>query len=100
MIRTIHAQIVARAISFPDQIEIQYQPVDQTGRRTGTSFYKEGPLTWERVKHKFWIDVTYAAECDGYFAEGIAALIGRPQDLEGDWIDSDDPDYKGPYSSN
>jgi len=44
--------------------------------------------------------MTYAAECEGYCAEGSAVLIGRPQDLEGDWIDPGDPDYKDPSSSD
>jgi hypothetical protein len=95
MKKTIHAQAVAMVISFPDQIEIQYQPVDEYGRRTGNSFYKEGPLTWEQVKTKFWITEAYAAECEGYFSEGSAALVLRPQDIEGNWVevgDSDHPD--------
>lgn len=96
MKRTIHAQVVAKAISFPDQIEIQYQPVDNTGRRVGTDSYKQGPLTWHQVKLRFCIDEHYALECEGYFAQGNAALIRRPGDLEGDWIDPGDPDYKDP----
>lgn len=95
MKKTIHAQIVAKAISFPDQIEIQYQPVDSHGNRIGPGCYKEGPLSWDRVKFKFWIDAAYAKECEGYFAQGSAVLLHRHRDLEGNWIEVGDPDYKG-----
>jgi hypothetical protein len=100
MRKTIHAQVVAKAVSFPDQIEIYYQPTDKSGMRLGETFYKEGPLTWEQVKHRFWIDIRYAAECEKYFAEGNAALIRRHEDLEGNWIDPGDPDYKDSAPSN
>jgi hypothetical protein len=93
MRKTIHAQVVAKAISFPHQIEIQYQPVDEYGRKAGDSFYKEGPLTWEQVKMKFWITEAYAVECEDYFSEGSAALILRPQDIEGNWVDVGDSDH-------
>jgi hypothetical protein len=29
MKKTIHAKVVAKALSFPDQIEIDYYPVDE-----------------------------------------------------------------------
>lgn len=96
MKKTIHAQVVAKALSFPDRIEIQYQPVDEWGRRTGQSFYKEGPYSWEKVKLKFWLDEAYASECEGYFSQGSAALILRARDLEGDWIEPGEPGYEEP----
>jgi hypothetical protein len=98
MRKTIHAQVVAKAISFPDEIEIQYQPVDQTGRRIGTYHYKSGPSTWQEIKNRFWIDEAYAAECEGYFEQGSAALIRRPEDIDGEWIDPADPGH--PDTSN
>jgi hypothetical protein len=87
MKKTIRAQVVAKAISFPNEIEIQYQPVDQFGNRIGTTFYKSGPYSWEQVKRRFWIDFQYAEECEGYFKEGSAALIRRPEEIEGDWLE-------------
>jgi len=32
MKKTIHAKVVAKALSFPDQIEIDYYPVDEFGK--------------------------------------------------------------------
>ena len=96
----LHAQVVAKAISFPDQIEIQYQPVDHLGRRVVTTFYKDGPYSWEQVKLRFLIDFQYALECEGYFKDGLAALIRRPEDIEGEWQDPDDAGFKAPQDSN
>jgi hypothetical protein len=33
--KTIHAKVVAKALSFPDQIEIDYYPVDEFGKWAG-----------------------------------------------------------------
>ena len=83
---SIYARAVAKAISFPDQIEIQYQLVDKEGNGVG-GHYKDdgGPLSWEQVKMAFLIDSTYAAECEAYFSLGDAALIARPQEFKGEW---------------
>jgi hypothetical protein len=99
MKKIIRAQVVAKVLSFPDQIEIQYQPVDKLGNRIGTTFYKDGPYPWEQVKLRFFIDFQYAAECVRYFKEGFAALIRRPDDLEGEWLEPGDAGYKEPAES-
>jgi hypothetical protein len=98
MKKIIHAQIVARAISFPDQIEIQYQPVDEHGNRVGKCFYRGGPYTWQQVKFRFLVDEWYASECERDFAEGSAALLQKPRDLEGNWADPGDQEYEEPSS--
>jgi hypothetical protein len=102
MRKTIHAQIGARAISFPDRIEIQYQPVDEHGNRVDNSFYWAGPYTWQQVKFRFFLGEGYASECEQYFAKGSAALLQRARDIEieGNWVDPGDSEYKEPSSSN
>jgi hypothetical protein len=50
MKKTIHAKVVAKALSFPDQIEIDYYPVDEFGKWAGPGIYTKGPFTWEEVK--------------------------------------------------
>jgi len=96
MKKTIYARVVAKAISFPDQIEIQYQPVDKSGNMVGTGIYRQGPYSWEQVKRRFWIDEAYASECEGYFGQGQAALIQRPRDLDGEWLEPGDPGHVEP----
>ena len=90
MKKTIYAKVVAKALSFPDLIEIQFQPVHPDERPLGTTIYKDGPYSWETVKRKFWIDEPYAAECEKLFEQGFAALIRRPCECEceGDWPES------------
>jgi hypothetical protein len=56
----------AKALSFPDQIEIDYYPVDEFGKWAGPGIYTKGPFTWEEVKLRFGLGETYAAECEGF----------------------------------
>ncbi|MGB6306080.1 MAG: hypothetical protein WBF45_20185 [Acidobacteriaceae bacterium] len=95
---TIYARAVAKAISFPEQIEVEFQPVDSAGSGLGFH-YKEGPYSWDEVKRKFFIDEVYGLECEGYFAQGFAALIMRPQEVKGRWPDPGDPDFEKPHLS-
>jgi len=88
---TIHAQVVAKAISFPDHIDLLYQLVDEQGN-VSRKCYMDGPYSWDTVKMKFFIDPAYALECEGYFKDGHAALIKRPGDLVGEWVDADPDD--------
>jgi hypothetical protein len=50
MKKTIHAKVVAKALSFTDQIEIDYYPVDEFEKWAGPGIYTKGPFTWEEVK--------------------------------------------------
>jgi hypothetical protein len=96
---TINARVVAKAIFFPEQIEVQYEPVDRAGNGLGFH-YKEGPFTWSEVKRRFFINEAYGAECEGYFAQGFTALIMRPQEVKGKWPEPGDPGFDQPDSSN
>lgn len=93
MKKAIHAQTVAKALTFPNQIELQYYPVDEFGNRVGTGIYRRGPFTWEQVKLRFGISEAYAAQCEGYFGQGTGAVVQGPKDLEGDWLEAGDPGY-------
>jgi hypothetical protein len=55
MKKTIPALVVAKAIFFPDPIEI-LRPADKFGNRVDTSFYRVGPLSWNEVKNRFVIE--------------------------------------------
>lgn len=99
MKKTIQAKVVAKALSFPDQIEIDYYPVDEFGRWGGPGIYTKGPFTWEEVKLRFGLDETYAAECEGFFRRGTGAFIQGPKDVEGDWLEPGDPGYDEPQVS-
>ena len=55
MKKTIPALVVAKAIFFPDPIEI-LRPADEFEYRVNTSFYKVGPLSWNEVKNRFVIE--------------------------------------------
>jgi hypothetical protein len=81
---SIHAQAVARAIEFPDVIEIQWQVIDETGVLPGES-YQDHPLTWQQVKSRFSLDEGYARECEGRFADGKLVLLAQPSIVEGRW---------------
>jgi hypothetical protein len=87
MISSKRVLTVAKAVSFPDRIEVQFQPVDELGQRIGTSCYRGRLLTWEQVQNRFGIDAAYAEECEGYFREGQAAIIQRASVIEADWIE-------------
>jgi hypothetical protein len=80
----IHAQAVARAVDFPDVIEVQWQVVDETGVLRGES-YKDHPLTWQQVKSRFGLDEGYAGECEVRFAHGELVLLAQPSIVEGRW---------------
>jgi hypothetical protein len=73
---TIYARVVAKAISFPDDIEMHYMCLDEKDSLTGTVY---GPVhfAWEDVKQRFWIDMNYAQLCEGYFREGDSAFLGN-----------------------
>src|ERR1700730_15798114 len=76
-VKTRHyVQIVARATFFPDVIEIDYLPLDKDGRRTGGRYVGD-KFPWEEVQRRFWIDSSYAKECEGFFADGDAANLGN-----------------------
>lgn len=95
MKRSIYARAVVKALSFPDEMQVQIQPLDQVGNGLGYS-YTEGPYTWDEVRIQYKISAQYAAECEKYFAEGDAALIARPQIFEGDWAEPSDPGWPRP----
>jgi hypothetical protein len=89
----IFARAAAIAISFPEQIEVQFQPVDKNGNGLGIH-YKEGPYHWDEVKRRFFINEIYGAECEEYFTKGFAALIMRPQDVQGEWPEPGDSGFE------
>jgi hypothetical protein len=67
---------------LPDQIEIDYYPVDEFGKWAGPGIYTKGPFTWEEVKLRFGLGETYAAVCEGFFGQGTGAFIQGPKDVE------------------
>src|SRR5271170_6672230 len=90
---SIYARVVAKSIAFPEQIEIQFQPVDELGNGLGFHYKDDRLYRWNDVMRKFLIGAAYAIECEGFFEQGSAALIARPQVFEGQWPEPGDPEW-------
>jgi len=73
---TIFARVVAKPISFPDDIEMLYHCLDERERLTGKS-YGDVHFGWDEVQHRFLIDANYVKECEGYFGKGESAFLGN-----------------------
>jgi hypothetical protein len=74
MKKSLYACVGARAISFPEIIQIEYHCLDDQDRPTGEVYL--GPsVTWDEAKTRFWVDIDCAAECEKYFCEGITAKL-------------------------
>lgn len=93
MKKEIYARVVAREISFPDSIAIDYHELDKHDIPTGVLYVEPRPLTWERVKYRFAIDTAYAKECEGYFAEGRSANLGS-KTVPGEFLEPGDDGYE------
>jgi hypothetical protein len=76
MEKTIFARVVAKPINFPNDIEMQYQCLDEREHLTGES-YGEVHFTWDEVQRRFWVDANYATECEGYFRNRESAFLGN-----------------------
>jgi hypothetical protein len=85
----IYARIVARPISFPESIAIDYYPLDKQDFPLGVRYIHPKHLTWEEVKHRFAIDLVYANECEDYFADGHAANLGH-RTVTGEFLEPGD----------
>lgn len=73
---TIFAQVVAKPISFPNDIKMLYHCLDEREWRTGESIDGEH-LTWEKVQRRFRIDADFAKECEGHFGKGESPILGN-----------------------
>jgi len=73
---TIFARVVAKPISFPNDIKMLYHCLDEQERPTGES--RDGEhITWEEVQRRFLIDADFAKKCEGYFGKGESAFLGN-----------------------
>jgi hypothetical protein len=73
---TIFARVVAKPISFPDDIEMHYHRLNEHGSLTGES-YSGVHFPWDDVQRRFLVDINYAKECEGFFSSGEAAFLGN-----------------------
>jgi hypothetical protein len=73
---TIFVRVIAKAIVFPGDIEIQYQCLDDCGIYTGKS-YRGLHLSWAEVQRHFWVDQELAKVCERYFRKGETAFLGN-----------------------
>jgi len=98
MKKTITPKTVARALSFPDLIEIEYYPVANLESWWGPGTYTDtkGLITWQEVKLRFGLGETYAAECVGVFPAGNRRDRSRTKGLERDRLEAGDPGYDKP----
>jgi hypothetical protein len=78
---SIYARVAAKAINFPDDIELFYHCLDEQNQPTGEG-YRGLHFTWDEVRLRYLIDAEYAKECEGIFRDGHAAFIGN-RDLVG-----------------
>ncbi len=73
---TIFARVVAKPISFPNDIMMLYHCLDERECLTGKSYDGEH-ITWEEVQHRFRIDADFAKKCEGYFGKGESPSLGN-----------------------
>ena len=90
----IYARIVARPISFPESIAIDYYELDHQDLPIDVRgpYIHPKHLTWEDVKHRFAIDIVYAKECEGYFAAGNTVFLGN-RTVTGEFLELGDAGY-------
>ena len=76
MEKTFFARVVAKAINFPDVIEMNYIRLNAAGAPTG-EIYDGIYFNWEEVKDLFWVDQESAQEHEEYFYDGDSAFLGN-----------------------
>lgn len=76
MEKTIYARVVAKAINFPDDIEVSYITLNEAGAPTG-GVYGGAHYNWEDVKQRFFVDQESAQTYEGYFRDGQSAFLGN-----------------------
>jgi hypothetical protein len=91
---SIYAKAVAQPISFPEEIEVRFIPVNRFDQPTEEYFYGFGPETWAQVKNHYSIDEDYASICEGILRDGRAATIAKAQDYPGEWPEPGDADFE------
>lgn len=75
---TILARVVAKPISFPEDIEILYHCLDEQQTFTGKSF-SGAHCSWDEVQRRFATDSEAARKCKRYFRKREAAFLCNQQ---------------------
>lgn len=73
---TIFARVVAKPISFPNDIEMLYQCLDEREWPTG-KLIDSVHFTWEEVQRRFLIGADYAKGCEEHFGKGESVFLGN-----------------------
>ena len=73
---TISARVVAKPISFPNDVEMLYHCLDEREWPAG-KVIDSVHFTWEEVQRRFLIGADYAKECEGHFGKGESVFLGN-----------------------
>lgn len=87
---TIFARVVAKPISFPEDIEMLYHCLDEREFLTGES-YRGAHFGWDEVQRRFCIDADHAKECEGVLLRGDPAFLGNREVI----IEADESESNG-----
>ena len=71
--------VVLNPINFPDEIEIQYHPLDPvTQHPTGGYYTLAQRRSWEWIRNSWPLaNPAYFDECEGYLKQGLLANLAR-----------------------
>ncbi len=76
------AKVVAKPISFPDDIEIEYHCLDERSSiPTGKKISAVQHFTWDQVQHSFGIDAETAKKWEEDLCSGKSAIISGGRDV-------------------
>jgi hypothetical protein len=83
MTKTVYSMVVLNPINFPDEIEIQYHPLDPvTEQPTGGCYSLSEHRSWGWIRNSWPIaNPAYFDECEGYLKQGFRANLVRGEHL-------------------
>ena len=77
MKRTVFARVVAKPISFPDEIQIICHELSDDGTLTGNTFAFSKNFNWDDVMTRYYVPTSYREEATGYLLAGESANLGN-----------------------
>jgi hypothetical protein len=79
MEKSVYSMVVLNPINFPDEIEIQYHPLDPaTDRPTGGCYTLTEYRSWEWIRSSWPLaNPAYFDECEEYLKQGLRANLAR-----------------------
>jgi hypothetical protein len=72
----IYAWVVAKPVSFPEVVEVEYQCIDGQDHLIGEN-YQDKLCSWEEAQRQYLINSERAKECESHLLKGEVAFLGN-----------------------